>query len=361
MKKRIKDNLKISGTYVERYILLYIILISLIIFFELIMMIRGIILFDFRKIKHTLYYSSYIFLFVISVVALILLILKRKGILSKQIMGILVHVYCFSTIAWATFVSALDSQNDNLPWVYLTVIVTIGGLLLVDTIFFTISVLLSYAIYMAIALNFGAKSLFESGNLINTSVLLVMAFVMCFKNYMVSVKEFKIRDKLRKLSYRDYLTGLGNETSYYEAVDKANEQIKNKSENLAVIVLDVNNVKATNDLYGHRSGCNLIVTAGKTLPTIFKTSELFHIGGDEFVCIIYGADYKDLDNKLKKLEEKLEYDVVNFEGHDTILSVAYGYKIFTDEASYNDVYQKADENMYINKEKIKEKYNLSER
>ena len=35
------------------------------------------------------------------------------------------------------------------------------------------------------------------------------------------------------------------------------------------------------------------------LPSIFKTSRLFHVGGDEFIVILLGDDYDNIDEYLK--------------------------------------------------------------
>ena len=125
--------------------------------------------------------------------------------------------------------------------------------------------------------------------------------------------------------------------------------------------MDVNNIKPTNDTYGHRFGCHLIVRCGHTIPEFFKESKMFHIGGDEFVIIVYGEDYKNLDNILKAYEERLVYSLIEYEGVELIFSIAYGVAKYEPGMKYKDVLQKADNAMYVHKKAVKEKYGMKQR
>ena len=56
-------------------------------------------------------------------------------------------------------------------------------------------------------------------------------------------------------------------------MDKIAENSKNGTlEKFGIVMMDLNNLKATNDQYGHRYGCHLIIHCGEVLPEIFKTS-----------------------------------------------------------------------------------------
>ena len=125
--------------------------------------------------------------------------------------------------------------------------------------------------------------------------------------------------------------------------------------------MDVNNLKVTNDTYGHRYGCHLIVRTGHTLPEVFKTSKLFHIGGDEFLAILTGEDYENFEEVIKKFDETFKYSHIEHEGKDLIFSVARGFAKYQEGNQYKDVLQKADAMMYLNKAEIKSTYNMKGR
>ncbi len=175
----------------------------------------------------------------------------------------------------------------------------------------------------------------------------------------VTQEELNIsRNKYIKLSYTDRLTGLGNESSYLRKIEQIERKSKTAPIRFAVVFLDVNGVKMTNDQYGHRYGCHLIVTTGQTLPSIFPTSDLYHIGGDEFVAIVKGEDLTYLNDRLLALDAALRYREIVYDGKELILSVAHGVSIYREGEKYSTVVQRADEDMYQNKRAIKMQYGL---
>jgi len=171
----------------------------------------------------------------------------------------------------------------------------------------------------------------------------------------------KARDNYLKLSLTDALTGLGNETAYLRSVVRKEKQIENKTAKFALTILDLNGLKETNDTYGHRFGCSLIVTTGKLLPSIFPDSEVFHIGGDEFAIISEGNDYEHIKERLETCKQKLEYTTSQLDNIALVLSVAVGNAVYKNGETYTDTFQRADNNMYKNKKEIKQKYNMINR
>jgi diguanylate cyclase (GGDEF)-like protein len=171
----------------------------------------------------------------------------------------------------------------------------------------------------------------------------------------------KSKDKYKKLSYYDGLTGLLNERSYFEEIEKLNELTKEKKDDYIIMVMDLNGLKITNDKYGHRYGCHLIVLTGQILQTIFKESLLFHVGGDEFQAVIIGNDLIRFDELMEEFKEKLLYTKVMFEDKELILSLAYGYARSNHMSLYRELFEEADKMLYANKKIIKEKYNIPNR
>ena len=51
-------------------------------------------------------------------------------------------------------------------------------------------------------------------------------------------------------------------------------------------MFDLNNLKETNDIYGHDLGNKLLATTAKAISVVFKRRPVFRIGGDEFLVII---------------------------------------------------------------------------
>lgn len=82
--------------------------------------------------------------------------------------------------------------------------------------------------------------------------------------------------------------------------------------------------------------------AQTTFSILPKNARLYRIGGDEFAVLYFGADKKDVDYFLKKVENNLDKDLLPF-------GISYGWAAFDKEAEFNNAYRSADEILYKNK------------
>ena len=160
---------------------------------------------------------------------------------------------------------------------------------------------------------------------------------------------------INALAYRDSLTGIKNSTAYTEAIDELNKTIRTGNPQFGVLVADINNLKETNDRYGHDIGNELIVHTSKVLVDTFKTSAVFRIGGDEFAVLLQGEDYKQYRTLLEKLDDAYAHDFVSVCNNQVPVAVARGVALFDPniDTVYEDVFSKADHAMYMHKEQSK--------
>ncbi|MGG6898470.1 putative bifunctional diguanylate cyclase/phosphodiesterase [Rhizobium sp. BR 315] len=89
-----------------------------------------------------------------------------------------------------------------------------------------------------------------------------------------------------RLAYHDALTGLPNRAAF----DRHANQIAR--DGLGLILLDLDNLKFTNDTFGHRVGDELIKEVAARLHSV--TEHLFRLGGDEFAIICEARDIDEL-------------------------------------------------------------------
>ena len=116
----------------------------------------------------------------------------------------------------------------------------------------------------------------------------------------------------------------------------------------AIVILDVNDLKKINDTEGHNAGDQYIKDACKIICEIFNHSPVFRIGGDEFVVIAQGSDYNRIDELVKQVYEH------NIEAKRSGgIVVACGMAKHQDEDSVAPVFERADQNMYDNKNDLK--------
>ncbi|MGX8681659.1 MAG: GGDEF domain-containing protein, partial [Spirochaetales bacterium] len=153
----------------------------------------------------------------------------------------------------------------------------------------------------------------------------------------------------------DALTGVKNRHAYLDFEDKLNASIKEKKNYpFAVTVFDVNDLKMMNDEHGHHEGDRLIRDASAIICTKFKHSPVFRIGGDEFVAVSSGQDYELIDSILK------DFDKTNtLNAKDGKVVVSFGMSRFDGDSSVDNVFDRADINMYEYKKNFKAEFKKS--
>ena len=154
---------------------------------------------------------------------------------------------------------------------------------------------------------------------------------------------------LRSANY-DSLTGLQNTTSYAAWTAEFNKDIGEKHTDFGIVVLDLNNLKQTNDEFGHEVGDELIITSAKIISDVFKTSPIFRIGGDEFLVALQSSDLENCEELLARLESSCSDSFVGEERRIPV-SIAFGFARFdpATDTCLKDVIKRADSAMYENK------------
>ena len=230
------------------------------------------------------------------------------------------------------------------------------------------SVLILYAFFTAVAIVVVRKFAVPLKKIVDASVQLsngdynvefahsniseIELLNIAFENMATRLHE---REKeLRFSANRDSLTGLRNTTSYKSWVAELDKEIKNEAANFGVVVFDLDQLKKTNDTYGHDVGDKLIVTAAKVISDVFKRSPVFRIGGDEFLAVLQHRDLDDCEELFVQLDTVCGNTVIE-EMNTTSISIARGFAMFetNKDVCFNDVFKRADNAMYENKRKNK--------
>ena len=150
-------------------------------------------------------------------------------------------------------------------------------------------------------------------------------------------------------AYVDVMTGLQNKHAYVDYEAKLNHDIDaGKPTEFAVVVLDINDLKHLNDTEGHRKGDALIMAAAKSITEVFAHSSIYRVGGDEFVVIAEGEDYRNIDALLDEIAERNRRNLVS---RDVVL--ACGMARYEDDLKVSAVFERADVAMYRNKKQLK--------
>lgn len=158
------------------------------------------------------------------------------------------------------------------------------------------------------------------------------------------------RNSLIKSAYTDELTKIHNRRYCMEYMNRIMEM---ENPDYTVICFDLNNLKITNDTYGHAKGDLLIKSAAEVIDKAFSPYGIVaRMGGDEFIAITKTGD----SEKISAIMEGFQ-DCINEKNQaipDLNLSIAYGYASCSPkEYNIEKIYQIADNRMYEHKQAMK--------
>lgn len=95
------------------------------------------------------------------------------------------------------------------------------------------------------------------------------------------------REQMTYMIERDLLTGSYNRRGFYSALKSKIEKLKGKSAYLVIHSVDMDNLKAINDTFGHSAGDFAIKSLARAINSAGgKTAITSRFGGDEFVAAV---------------------------------------------------------------------------
>lgn len=155
--------------------------------------------------------------------------------------------------------------------------------------------------------------------------------------------------KWYKIAYNDALTGLKNRMAYIEYVNDL-ERNEERSEEVYIVMFDINNFKKINDAFGHHIGDQTLQNAAKFFETVFAEDEysIFRMGGDEFVVVATNVTLKSLEEKIRLIKESEKDANMGYS-----FSTGYSQVNFEEKNSMEKALIRADKKMYENKMKTK--------
>lgn len=161
--------------------------------------------------------------------------------------------------------------------------------------------------------------------------------------------EFKVKSEL------DEMTGLFNKVTTVNLISDVLMKSPNKPH--AMLVVDIDNFKAINDVYGHTVGDHTICIVSNVIASQFTGSDVVgRIGGDEFVIFVRNiAHKKDVYEKTNALVNIISAKENLSIPDNVTISIGLAFSDGTEE-DYSALFAKADEALYSSKHSGKSCY-----
>ena len=158
---------------------------------------------------------------------------------------------------------------------------------------------------------------------------------------LANARRFK---QARQLADLDGLTSLHNRRYFNETLEREVSRAQRYGRRLAILLLDLDNLKAINDQLGHLAGDTALSEIAQRVRSVVRTSDIAcRTGGDEFAVILPESGIEDADQLYRRLFAEISSrPAVN----GTRLALSGGVAELRPHEEPTGLYQRADEALY---------------
>lgn len=195
----------------------------------------------------------------------------------------------------------------------------------------------------------------ESGLLGQLSQFVVLeatvALVLIAFGVLMLANEF-VTSELRHLAEVDPLTSVFNRRAFLTLLDKGLSYARRAQAPLAVLVMDLDHFKKINDTWGHQCGDDALRHFVQLAQQCLRKEDVMgRQGGEEFVILLPGTDGAGATTVAERLRARVQAQPLDTDRRSIALTVSIGVTLSTDGDSAEAVLQRADEAMYLAKER----------
>ncbi len=195
--------------------------------------------------------------------------------------------------------------------------------------------------------NFGYSGLPTGpGYLFGSHVLLISPALLTVGFFLLCAEQ--TQEEIRRLADTDPLTGIFNRRSVVLMAANRLASAKRRREDFACVTVDLDDLKAINDSYGHAAGDQALMHLASIVGGLVRAEDVFgRLGGDEFVVFMPFADHDGATRLAERFRDAIARRPLVFEGTELTITASFGVARLRDsDESPLDLFNRADQAMY---------------
>jgi len=158
----------------------------------------------------------------------------------------------------------------------------------------------------------------------------------------------QLREELQQLAFVDELTNIPNRRHFLALAEKEISRAKRYQHALSIVIIDIDQLKQTNDTYGHYAGDRALRDFVIMTRSLIREVDIIgRFAGDEFLILFPETDADRAYQVMERIGEKLAASPIFYEDEQFLVSMSYGIASLDLSAdTVNDLIKKADQALY---------------
>lgn len=174
-----------------------------------------------------------------------------------------------------------------------------------------------------------------------------------------SIGNIKLFEKIQRQATTDGLTGLVNHKTFYEILEKELLRSRRYGGQISLIMIDVDNLKKTNDTHGHRAGDKVIKEISRRIKeSIRQIDTAARYGGDEFAVILPNTSLSDATIVAERMVKAVAQSPTTWRKEQIQLSISVGLGQYDADTNPEDITSRSDQALYTAKQAGKNTFKI---
>jgi diguanylate cyclase (GGDEF)-like protein len=166
-----------------------------------------------------------------------------------------------------------------------------------------------------------------------------------------SIGNVKLFEKIQRQATTDGLTGLVNHKTFYEILEKELWRSRRHGGQISLLMVDVDNLKKINDVYGHRAGDKAIREISRRIKECIRQIDTAaRYGGDEFAVILLNTSLEGASVVARRMVEAVANSPTIWNKEQVKLSISVGLSQYDADNSPEDITSRSDQALYAAKQ-----------